>query len=249
MPQTQGLAPLIPSPLSVWEILDPPWNTTLVFFFADRWQHVPRRSTWRTRVGSSAHASSLWRQQVAPQWKLSSPSKIRFFLFFLRFEFMAFSHVYIARQRNCGKVMFLVVSVCQSVILSTGGGVMCHYQWWIGPHSKPPPPLFPWTSNNGHPPPSPAPRQISEMGYQEGVSCVITNDELDLTLSHPHPCSLGHQTMGTLPLAPSPARYQKWNTPAQAHILVASFGGPPSTNGWQAGGTYPTGILSCLVHV
>ena len=38
-----------------------------------------------------------------------------------------------ARQRSCGKIMFSVVSVCQS--FCPGGWVLCdHYPWCIGPH-------------------------------------------------------------------------------------------------------------------
>ena len=70
------------------------------------------------------------------------------------------SHIFTTRQRNCGKVVFLVVCVC----LSIHGGVPCdRCPWCIGLHQEPP--------------------EVST----GGPHVTIIHDALDLTIDSPIP--------------------------------------------------------------
>ena len=99
------------------------------------------------------------RKSVSLQWQIESVNNGRIFT---------------ARQRSCGKVMFSVVSVRQSVILPAAGvWEPCdRCTWCIGSHwtwtTTPPPSMGPhWTGN-----PS-TPRHVQTCSARDKSSCIF----------------------------------------------------------------------------
>ena len=99
-------------------------------------------------LDADPHSSPSWMQTHPPVGRQTTCENITFANFVCRRWLIKLEHfhffsqifkswptIFTARQVSCGKVMFSVMSICQSGILPTGRAIPCdHYPWCIGPH-------------------------------------------------------------------------------------------------------------------